>query len=61
MSFLFDLFIKKQNKQNMEIIKKILGFTIQCVGMAICLPCLLIITIGEWIVDLGETLRMVGD
>ena len=45
----------------MEIIKKILGFTIQCVGMAICLPCLLFITVGGWIVDLGDTLRMGGD
>lgn len=45
----------------MRTIKKILGFATQCVGLAICLPCLLIITIGGWIVDIGETLRMSGD
>jgi hypothetical protein len=45
----------------MEMIKKILGFTIQCVGMAICLPCLPIMAIGGWILELGETLRMGGD
>lgn len=45
----------------MGIIKKILGFTIQCVGMAICLPCLLFITVGGWLVDAGETLRMYGE
>jgi hypothetical protein len=45
----------------MGIIKKILGFAIQCVGMAICLPCLLFITVGGWIVDLGDTLRISGD
>lgn len=45
----------------MGIIKKILGFTIQCVGMAICLPCLLFITVGGWIVDLGDTLRIISD
>lgn len=45
----------------MGAIKKILGFTIQCVGMAICLPCLLFITVGGWVIDLGDTLRMSGD
>lgn len=45
----------------MGTIKKILGYTIQCIGMAICLPCLLFITVGGLVIDLGDTLRMSGD
>jgi hypothetical protein len=45
----------------MRIIREILGFAVQCIGLVICIPCLLFITVGGWIVDLGDTLRMSGD
>ena len=45
----------------MKIISKILGVAIQCIGMVISIPCLMLLTVGGWIVDLGDTLRISGD
>ena len=45
----------------MKIVSKFLGIIIQCVGMVICLPCLMFLAVGGWIVDLGDTLRISGD
>ena len=45
----------------MELIKHFLGLIIQCIGLVISIPCFLLMTLGGWFVDLGDTLRMDGD
>ena len=45
----------------MRIIRKILGFCIQSIGLLILGPCFLLITVGGWLVDVGDTLRLYGE
>ena len=45
----------------METIKQILGLIIQCIGLVISIPFFLLTTLGGYLIDLGETLRMDGD
>lgn len=42
----------------MNIFRTILGVFLQCLGLLFCLPGYVLITIGSWFVDIGDTLRL---
>lgn len=45
----------------MKIISCIFGFILQSIGLLISAPALLLLGIGGWLADLGDTLRLNSD
>ena len=42
----------------MRTIKVILGVLLQCIGLIICAPGAILLVVGGWFTDLGDTLRL---